>query len=41
MYAQILVPLDGSPVAEAALHCAEALARLAPEHALPGPRRAA
>src|SRR6478609_1242959 len=30
MYAQILVPLDGSPVAEAALPCAEALARLAP-----------
>jgi nucleotide-binding universal stress UspA family protein len=30
MYAQILVPLDGSEVAEAALPCAEALARLAP-----------
>ncbi|HLH21743.1 MAG TPA: universal stress protein [Chloroflexota bacterium] len=30
MCAQILVPLDGSEVAEAALPCAEALARLAP-----------
>jgi nucleotide-binding universal stress UspA family protein len=31
MYAQLLVPLDGSEVAEAALPCAEALARPLPK----------